>query len=95
LDVVVPAGPRLLTDTVAGSGTGDLRSADNRLIWRGPLGSGAAISVTYAFTLPRFMPSPDAYYHAVMFGQQGRYEGQRDAWIIPRTWRGWLPITRR
>jgi uncharacterized repeat protein (TIGR01451 family) len=95
LDAVVPTGLILLTDTVSGPGTGDLRVAGNRLTWRGPLDSGAAISVTYAFILPRFMPSPDAYYHAVMFGQQGRYEGQRDAWIIPRTWRGWLPITRR
>jgi uncharacterized repeat protein (TIGR01451 family) len=95
LDAVVPTGLILLADTVSGPGTGDLRVAGNRLTWRGPLDSGAAISVTYAFTLPRFMPSPDAYYHAVMFGQQGRYEGQRDAWIIPRTWRGWLPITRR
>jgi hypothetical protein len=95
LDAVVPTGLILLTDTVSGPGTGDLRVAGNRLTWRGPLDSGAAISVTYAFTLPRFMPSPDAYYHAVMFGQQGRCEGQRDAWIIPRTWRGWLPITRR
>jgi uncharacterized repeat protein (TIGR01451 family) len=95
LDAVVPTGLILLTDTVSGPGTGDLGVAGNRLTWRGPLGGGAAISVTYAFTLPRFMPSPDAYYHAVMFGQQGRYEGQRDAWIIPRTWRGWLPITRR
>jgi len=95
LDVVVPAGPRLLTDTVAGSGTGDLRSADNRLIWRGPLNAGAAISITYAFTLPRFTPWPGAYYHAVMFGQEGGYEGQRDAWIAPQTWRRWLAVARR
>jgi subtilisin family serine protease len=95
LDVVVPAGPRLLTDTVTGPGTGDLRSADNRLIWRGPLNAGAAISITYAFTLPMFTPWPGAYYHAVMFGQEGGYEGQRDAWIAPQTWRRWLAIVRR
>ena len=94
LDAVIPTGLRLLTDTVAGPGTGDLRSAGNRLIWRGPIGAGAAISVTYAFTLPQFMPWPEAYYHAAMFGQAGQLEGQRDAWIAPQTWRRWLPLTR-
>jgi len=95
LDAVVPTGLRLLTDTIAGPGTGDLRSAGNRLIWRGPMDAGAAISITYAFTLPRFTPWPGVYYHVVMFGQEGGYEGQRDAWIAPQTWRRWLAIVRR
>jgi len=95
LDAVIPTGLRLLTDTVSGPGSGDLRSAGNRLIWRGSLNAGAAISVTYVFTVPTFTPWPGAYYHAVMFGQKGRYEGQRDAWIAPQVWRRWLAVVRR
>jgi len=95
LDVIVPTGLHLLADTISGPGTGDLRSVGNRLTWYGPIDAGATISVTYAFTLPRFTPWPRAYYHAAMFGQQGRYEGQRDAWIVPQTWQRWLPVVRR
>ncbi len=89
----VPFVTRLLTDTVRLDGGGLIDVDGNRIRWSGDLRAGAAITMTYVITTPKFgVGVPLAIYHAAIVTDADDNQTQADLWMTPTMRRVQLPL---
>jgi hypothetical protein len=92
----VPGGLRLITSSLTLDGGGSLTFRGNRIDWSGGLEAGAAITVTYAVSVPAFsVAAPADYYHTARMDDGAGRISQSALWLTPVTRVMRLPMALR